>query len=101
MHTFKCKIISLLFMPAGAFILLTSTPLTAQRRPSLDFIVPTYLWSEDDALHQQAEAALSADDSLKAVSRIRFHDVEELIRRGRTDFPPPPAWATEDSCPRR
>jgi predicted esterase len=80
-------------MPAGAFILLTSTPLTAQRRPSLDFIVTTYLWSEDEALRQQAEAALNADDSLKAVSRIRFHDVEELIRRGRTDFPPPPAWA--------
>jgi hypothetical protein len=82
-----------LIMLTGALILLISTPLTAQRRPSLDFIVPTYLWSEDEALRQQAEEALRSDDSLRAVSRIRFHDVEELIRRGRTEFPPPPAWA--------
>ncbi|OLE80679.1 MAG: hypothetical protein AUF76_14345 [Acidobacteria bacterium 13_1_20CM_2_65_9] len=50
-----------------------------------------YLWSTSESDRRAAETALSADASLTAMSRERFHDLEEAMRRGRPSYPPVPA----------
>ena len=57
----------------------------------LDDVVQAYLWPASDADFRAAEAALNADPSLKTMTRERFHDVEEAMRRGRRTYPPAPA----------
>jgi dienelactone hydrolase len=59
----------------------------------LDGLVQRYLWSASASDRQAAEAALSADASLTSMSRERFHDLEEAMRRGRASFPALPAQA--------
>ena len=54
-------------------------------------LVQSYLWPASDAEFGSAEAALNADASLKAMTRERFHDVEEAMRRGRRTYPPAPS----------
>jgi hypothetical protein len=52
----------------------------------LEQIVRGYLWPASDAERVEAEAALK-QPAYANVSRKRFHDLEEILRRGRTDFP--------------
>jgi hypothetical protein len=78
---------------ATAWSVLLPGSAAAQRPPSLERLVPVILWSEDEATRQRAESAIEAEASFMDLSRIRFHDLEEIIRRGRTQFPPPPQWA--------
>src|SRR5262245_160038 len=59
----------------------------------LDGLVQRYLWSTSDNDRHAAEAALPADASLTSMSRERFHDLEEAMRRGRASFPALPARA--------
>jgi hypothetical protein len=73
--------------------------LAAQQRPApptpaedrLGDLVQAYLWPASDANFGAAETALRADSSLKTMTRERFHDVEEAMRRGRRTYPPAPA----------
>jgi dienelactone hydrolase len=57
----------------------------------LDGLVQSYLWPASDADRRAAEASLKADGSLVSLSRERFHDLEEAMRRGRAVYPPAPA----------
>jgi len=57
----------------------------------LGALVQRYLWSTSESDRRAAETALSADASLTAMSRERFHDLEEAMRRGRASYPPVPA----------
>jgi len=57
----------------------------------LDGLVQRYLWPASDADRRAAEASLRADGSLVSLSRERFHDLEEAMRRGRAGYPPAPA----------
>jgi hypothetical protein len=52
----------------------------------LDKAVRGYLWPTSDAERTQAEAALK-DPAYTNVSRKRFLDFEEIVRRGRNDYP--------------
>ncbi|HEV8346394.1 MAG TPA: hypothetical protein VGQ16_07465 [Vicinamibacterales bacterium] len=54
-------------------------------------LIQRYLWPGSESDRRAAEAALAADASLNAMSRERFHDLEEAMRRGRPSYPPPPA----------
>jgi dienelactone hydrolase len=54
-------------------------------------LVQRYLWPASESDRRAAEAELTADASLEAMSRERFHDLEEAMRRGRPSYPPPPA----------
>ncbi len=54
-------------------------------------LVQAYLWPTSDDERRTAEAALEADASLKEMSRERFHDLEEAMRRGRRAYPPVPS----------
>jgi dienelactone hydrolase len=60
----------------------------------LDGLVQRYLWPTSDADRRAAESTLRADPSLAAMSRERFHDLEEAMRRGRASFPKLPAPTT-------
>src|SRR5206468_5660950 len=57
----------------------------------LDGLVQSYLWPASDADRRAAEASVKADGSLVSLSRERFHDLEEAMRRGRAVYPPAPA----------
>ena len=65
-------------------------PQPAAEDPLVD-VVQKYLWPASDAEFGAAEAALNADASLKSMTRERFHDLEEAMRRGRRAYPPAPA----------
>src|SRR5437763_1490040 len=67
------------------------TPAPAPPPDPLANLVHSYLWPASDAELRSAEAALSGDPALKAMSRERFHDLEEAMRRGRRVYPPAPA----------
>jgi dienelactone hydrolase len=54
-------------------------------------LVRAYLWPVSEEEFQHAQSALASDPSLKSMSRERFHDVEEAMRRGRAGYPPAPA----------
>lgn len=54
-------------------------------------LVQRYLWPASDGERAAAEAALTADAALKDMSRERFHDLEEAMRRGRRVLPSAPA----------
>ena len=54
-------------------------------------LVQRYLWSASDAEFRAVEAAVNADASLKDMTRERFHDLEEAMRRGRRTYPQPAA----------
>lgn len=49
------------------------------------------MWPASDAERHTAEEALAADPSLKDMTRERFHDVEEAMRRGRRAYSATPA----------
>jgi len=68
-------------------------PPPAAPEDPLDALVQRYLWPAADGDRRAADAALSADPSLAAMSRERFHDLEEAMRRGRASFPALPARA--------
>jgi len=53
-------------------------------------LVQSYLWPASDADFRAADAALHADASLNTMTRERFHDLEEALRRGRRVYPPAP-----------
>ncbi|MFN2446922.1 MAG: alpha/beta hydrolase-fold protein [Vicinamibacterales bacterium] len=53
-------------------------------------LVQGYLWPASDANVRVAEDALKADASLTDMTRERFHDLEEAMRRGRRSYPPAP-----------
>jgi hypothetical protein len=65
------------------------TPPPADDR--LGDLIQSYLWPGSDADFRAADAALSGDAALKTMTRERFHDVEEAMRRGRRTYPAPPA----------
>jgi dienelactone hydrolase len=57
-----------------------------QALDQLEQVVRGYLWPASDAERAQAEAALK-DPAYANVSRKRFLDLEEMLRRGRTEYP--------------
>jgi enterochelin esterase-like enzyme len=59
-------------------------------------LVQSYLWPASDADFRAAEAALNADASLAQMTRERFSDLEEAMRRGRRVYPPAPARPVGD-----
>ncbi len=54
-------------------------------------LVQRYLWPSTEADFRAADEALTADASLRNMTRERFHDLEEALRRGRPAYPPAPA----------
>src|SRR5438309_5767235 len=56
----------------------------------LETLVRSYLWPASDVEFRSAETML-ADPALKGITRERFHDVEEAMRRGRPNYPSAPA----------
>lgn len=64
----------------------------AQATPGtpLDDLVQSYLWPHSDDEFRQTEAKLKSDSALTNVSRERFHDLEEAMRRGRREYPASP-----------
>ena len=54
-------------------------------------LVQSYLWPASDVDFRAAAAALTADASLAQMTRERFSDLEEAMRRGRRVYPPAPA----------
>ena len=52
-------------------------------------LVQRYLWPASESDRRSAEAALTSDASLAAMTRERFHDLEEAMRRGRASYPAP------------
>src|SRR5436190_4375270 len=75
----------------GGFLALPQQPPQPAAEDRLGDLVQRYLWPSSDAEFRAAEAALSADPSLTAMTRERFHDVEETMRRGPGTYPPTPA----------
>ncbi len=57
----------------------------------LDDLVQRYLWPESHTDFRAAETALMSDSSIKDLTRERFHDLEEVMRRGRRVYPAGPA----------
>jgi hypothetical protein len=57
-----------------------------QALDELEMVVRGYLWPASDEERAQAETALN-DPAYANVSRKRFLDLEEILRRGRTDYP--------------
>ena len=84
---------------AIVFSVLLGGLLADQQRPApqpvaedrLGDLVQAYLWPTSDAEFAAAEATLNADASFKTLPRERFHDLEEVLRRGRRVYPPTPA----------
>src|SRR6185295_18977841 len=74
----------------GGLVLVPRAQQTAPEDP-LAGLVQRYLWAASDGDRREAETALTADASLAAMSRERFHDLEEAMRRGRASYPPTPA----------
>lgn len=66
---------------------------TPRAQDALPELVRAHLWSEDEQQAARARAAIAADPSLRAVSRMRFHDLEEILRQG----PPVPAAPAGDA----
>jgi hypothetical protein len=54
-------------------------------------LVQRYLWPATDAEFRAAEEALNTDVAMRDMTRERFHDLEEAMRRGRRSYPPAPA----------
>src|SRR5258706_697234 len=75
----------------GGFVALPQPPAQPAAEDRLGDLVQRYLWPASDGEFRAAEAALAADASLTAMTRERFHDVEETMRRGRRTYPPAPA----------
>jgi len=75
----------------GGFLAALQRPPQPPAEDRLGDLVQRYLWPASDAEFGAAEAALKADASLAAMTRERFHDVEEAMRRGRRTYPPTPA----------
>jgi dienelactone hydrolase len=69
-------------------LIVSSQPQGPAENP-LNTLVHSYLWPASDHDREAAEAALRADVSLAAMSRERFHDLEEAMRRGRVSYPAP------------
>lgn len=65
-------------------------PSPAPAADRLGDLVQSYLWPASDADFRAADAALHANASLNAMTRERFHDLEEALRRGRRTYPPVP-----------
>src|SRR5712691_8149445 len=74
----------------GGFLAQPPRLLQPASEDRLGDLVQTYLWPASDAEFGAAEAALKADASLTTMTRERFHDVEEAMRRGRRRYPPAP-----------
>jgi len=79
--------------PIKLALVLTALFIAPQPAPEdpLGALVQRYLWSASDSDRRAAETALRADSSLVSMSRERFHDLEEAMRRGRASYPPVPA----------
>src|SRR5712691_786619 len=75
----------------GGFLAQPPRLLQPASEDRLGDLVQTYLWPASDAEFGAAEAALKADASLTTMTRERFHDVEEAMRRGRRMYPSLPA----------
>jgi hypothetical protein len=80
-----CALVLCFLAPLGACL--------AQPSPGASFedLAQGYLWPRSEADFRQLEAKVKSDASLTGVSRERFHDLEEVMRRGRRDRPPAPA----------
>src|SRR5437764_7018385 len=52
----------------------------------LERLVRGYLWPQNDGEFRQASSQLT-DAALAGVSRRRFMDFEEILRRGKPDYP--------------
>ena len=74
-----CVFFSLFILPV---VTLSQTEL------SLEEVVRGYLWSDDADEFEKAEAVLKGDSAFDDVDRGRFHDLEEILRRGRTEYLP-------------
>src|SRR5262245_5763195 len=57
----------------------------------LEHLAQQYLWPASDADRRAAETAITGDGWLRTMTRERFHDLEEAMRRGRPSYPPAPA----------
>jgi hypothetical protein len=75
----------------AAGLLAQPQPPAAPVPDPLQDLVRQFLWPASDAERRGAEGALAADGSLKAMTRERFHDLEEAMRAGRPTYPPPPS----------
>ncbi len=74
-------------------IALAITMPSAQALPGrpMDDLVRAYLWPKSAAEFSEAERAIKADASLVGVTRMRFQDLEEIVRRGPGSYPTAPA----------
>jgi dienelactone hydrolase len=87
--------------PIKLALVLTALFIAPQPAPEdpLGALVQRYLWSASESDRRAAETALRADSSLASMSRERFHDLEEAMRRGRASYPPVPARASGGQGP--
>ncbi|MCP4710539.1 MAG: hypothetical protein GY869_18095, partial [Planctomycetes bacterium] len=58
-----------------------------QSEMSLEEVVQRYLWSDNSSEFEKIDAVLQGDKSFGDMDRGWFHDLEEILRRGRTDYP--------------
>ena len=85
----KCAVLFAILLTGAAAA--RQPPAPSPVEDPLASLAQRYLWPASDADRRAAEAALTADASLTAMSRERFHDLEEAMRRGRMSYPPLPA----------
>ncbi len=45
------------------------------------------LWSNDPSRVEEAHRRIENDETLRSVSAMTFHELEEILRRGRLRFP--------------
>jgi len=67
-------------------MVLLPSDLWGQTEGSLEELVRSYLWPNNADEFEKAKAALEGDKALADVSRERFHDLEEIMRRGSIDY---------------
>src|SRR5689334_14158321 len=92
--SFRILIIAVVLVPCLARAQRRSDPpevlaLRAQEKDAIDQLerlVRGYLWPQSDAEFRLASSQLQ-DESLTGVSRRRFLDFEEILRRGKPSYP--------------
>ncbi|MFQ5739901.1 MAG: alpha/beta hydrolase-fold protein [Acidobacteriota bacterium] len=59
----------------------------AQPRDRLAQLAKAYLWAQGPKEFKEARSILQSDARLRGVTRERFHQLEEILARGRQDLP--------------
>jgi predicted esterase len=87
---FRRRLIKQMVWSAWLGMVLLPCVLQGQTEKSLEELVHSYLWPNSEQEFQEAQAVLENDKTLTDVSRERFHDLEEILRRGRIVYPAAP-----------